>query len=170
MGTFNTKQILYGSTSLIPTIAERIKEEFQVEDYEVNMDQLSSGGYDISITKGGFFKAILGMKSALKVTIRPKDSNIIFEAGAGIWGQQILPTAISVLVYTPVFLTQIWGLIGQAKLDDKALAIANKVIAENAPLKPAVPAEPEPSDVFCTSCGTKNPASAKFCCGCGKQL
>ena len=68
MGTFSTKKILYGSTSLIPTIANRIQEEFQRDGYEVAMNDLSSGGYDISITKGGLFKAVLGMKTALKVT------------------------------------------------------------------------------------------------------
>lgn len=64
MGTFNTKKILYGSSSLIPTIAQRIQEEFLNDGYEVVADSLSSGGYDISITKGGIFKAVLGMKSA----------------------------------------------------------------------------------------------------------
>ena len=97
MATFNTKKILYGSTSLIPTIANRIQEEFQNDGYEVTMDTLSSGGYDISITKGGVFKAVLGMKTALKVTLLPQGSNIHFEAGVGIWGQQAIPTVISML-------------------------------------------------------------------------
>ena len=65
MATFSTKKTLYGSTSLIPTIGNRIQEEFQNDGYEVSMDALSSGGYDISITKGGVFKAVLGMKTAL---------------------------------------------------------------------------------------------------------
>ena len=62
MATFNTKKILYASPSLIPTIAERILEQFRAEGYEVNSDQLSNGGYDISLRKGGIFKSVLGMK------------------------------------------------------------------------------------------------------------
>ena len=89
MATFSTKKTLYGSTSLIPTIANRIQEEFQNDGYEVSMDALSSGGYDISITKGGVFKAVLGMKTALKVTLLPQDNNIHFEAGIGIWGSKL---------------------------------------------------------------------------------
>ena len=65
MGTFCTKKILYGSTALIPAIASSIREKFQNDGYEVAMDALSSGGYDISITKGNIFKAVLGMKTAL---------------------------------------------------------------------------------------------------------
>ena len=131
MGTFSTKKILYGSTTLIPTIANRIQEEFQNDGYEVAMDALSSGGYDISITKGGIFKAVLGMKTALKVTLLPQGSNIHFEAGVGIWGQQAIPTVISMLFFWPVLLTQIWGMVEQSKLDDKALEIAKDVIYMN---------------------------------------
>ena len=168
MGTFSTKKILYGSTSLIPTIANRIQEEFQRDGYEVAMDALSSGGYDISITKGGIFKAVLGMKTALKVTLLPQGSSIHFEAGVGIWGQQAIPTVISMLFFWPVLLTQIWGMVEQSKLDDKALDIARDVIYLNSN-NGATSAAPSGSK-FCTNCGTQNPASANFCSGCGRPL
>ena len=169
MGTFSTKKILYGSTSLIPTIANRIQEEFQNDDYEVAMDTLSSGGYDISITKGGVFKAVLGMKTALKVTLLPQGSNIHFEAGVGIWGQQAIPTVISMLFFWPVLITQIWGMVEQAKLDDKALEIAQDVIMMNNN-SGVLPTTSAAGNKFCTSCGTQNIESARFCCGCGKPL
>ena len=168
MGTFSTKKILYGSTSLIPTIANRIQEEFQRDGYEVAMDALSSGGYDISITKGGLFKAVLGMKTALKVTLLPQSSSIHFEAGVGIWGQQAIPTVISMLFFWPVLLTQIWGMVEQSKLDDKALEIAEGVVYMNSNTGAA--SASSAGSKFCTSCGTQNAESANFCCGCGKPL
>lgn len=209
MSTFNTKQVLYGSVSMIPTIADRIREEFQNEGYEVATDALSSGGYDISITKGGLFKAVLGMKTALKVTLIPQGGNINFEAGGGIWGQQAIPTIISMLFFWPVLLTQMWGLIEQSKLDDKALSIAQSVINEHSHGNPSANCgntgalnphgssngysgtdggnsgdtdaignhntstgycDSTSNSIFCTCCGTKNPATANFCCGCGKKL
>ncbi len=172
MGTFNTTSVLYGSPALIPTIAERIKEEFQTEGYEVASDALSSGGHDISITKGGLFKAVLGMKTALKVTLVPQNGAISFEAGVGIWGQQAIPTVISMFFFWPVLITQIWGMVNQAKLDDKALAIAQSVVSGSAGVTPDAPVAPVVSDVrkFCTACGTENVGSAKFCCGCGSKL
>lgn len=168
MATFSTKKVLYGSTSLIPTIANRIQEEFQNEGYDVVMDELSSGGYDISITKGGVFKAVLGMKTALKVTLLPQDSNIHFEAGVGIWGQQAIPTVISMFFFWPVLIPQIWGMVEQAKLDDKALDIAKEVVYMNGN-NGASPATSN-GGKFCTSCGTQNAESANFCCGCGRPL
>ncbi len=168
MATFNTKKTLYGSASLIPAIAGRIHEEFQNDSYEVATVALSSGGYDISITKGGVFKAVLGMKTALKVTLIPQGRNVDFEAGVGIWGQQAIPTVISMLFFWPVLITQIWGMIEQSKLDDKALEIAQDVINANA--NSSVAFGNAGGSIFCTSCGTKNVASANFCCGCGKKM
>ena len=169
MATFSTKKTLYGSTSLIPTIANRIQEEFQNEGYEVSMDALSSGGYDISITKGGVFKAVLGMKTALKVTLLPQDNNIHFEAGVGIWGQQAIPTVISMLFFWPVLITQIWGMVEQSKLDDKALEIAQDVICMNNHVGSSH-SDNNDGGKFCTNCGTKLDGSSKFCSNCGTRL
>ena len=72
MGTFNTQKMLYGASSLIPEIASRIQLDFQAEGYEVAVTSMSSGAYDISITKGGVFKAVIGMKTALKVNLQPR--------------------------------------------------------------------------------------------------
>ncbi|MCS2523166.1 hypothetical protein NXV02_03315 [Bacteroides ovatus] len=71
----------------------------QYEQFEVQIDNLLSGGVDISISKGGLFKAVLGLKSALKVSLIPKDNAIAFEAGIGIFGQQAIPTIISMLFF-----------------------------------------------------------------------
>lgn len=169
MATFKTKKVLYGSPSLIPVIANELQDKFQEDGYEVIMDALSSGGYDISITKGNIFKAILGMKTALKITLLPQGGNIHFEAGVGIFGKQVIPTLIMWYVAWPVLLTQIWGLVQQAKLDDEALAIAENVIANSNQTKIDSNA-PIGEYKFCTSCGAKNTASANFCCRCGKPL
>ena len=128
MGTFATKKILPGNPSLIPAIAEQIRTEFMAEQFEVQIDNLLSGGVDISISKGNLFKAVLGLKSALKVSLIPKDNAIAFEAGIGIFGQQAIPTIISMLFFWPVLITQIWGMVQQSKLDDKALEIAEVMI------------------------------------------
>ena len=161
MGTFATKKILQGNPSLIPVIAEQIKTEFAAEQFEVQIDNLLSGGVDISISKGGLFKAVLGLKSALKVSLIPKDNAIAFEAGIGIFGQQAIPTIISMLFFWPVLITQIWGIVQQSKLDDKALEIAEEVLTLNLDIN---------GMVFCTNCGYRNIKGAKFCSECGQAL
>lgn len=173
MGAFNTKTILNGNPALIPAIADRICQVFAADGYEINRDNLMSGGVDISVTKGGVFKAIVGMKTALKITLIPQNNCISFEAGVGIFGQQALPTVISMLFFWPVLLTQIWGLIQQSDLDDKALGAAQAVINENAGTTYAGGVTPSPvpgACKFCTNCGAKLSDNARFCSNCGSPL
>ena len=170
MGTFNTKAILYGSSNLIPTIATRIQDHFQMEGFQVTSVMLTSGGCDISVTKGGMFKAVLGMKSALKISLLPQGNTILFEAGVGIFGQQVIPTAITMFLFWPVLITQIWGMVEQSKLDDKALEIAQTVVRESSNTYQQTTHTNTGIKRFCTECGTQNVETAKYCCGCGKLL
>ena len=175
MSTFCTKTVIYGSPSLIPQIAEHIQKDFGKDGFEVSIDTLCSGGCDISISKGGLFKAVLGMKTALKVTLLPQGGNISFEAGVGIWGQQAIPTIISMLFFWPVLLTQLWGLVKQSQLDDRALAVANEVVnryyseaSKTAQNQSA--SYTESVYKFCTHCGARNPVNAKQCNSCGNAI
>lgn len=175
MGAFNTRTILNGNPSLIPTIADRICQIFSLDGYEINRENLMNGGVDISITKGGMFKAIIGMKTALKITLVPQNNSISFEAGVGIFGQQVIPTVISMLFFWPVLLTQIWGLVQQSNLDDKALDIAQTVINENrgntyANYSTQTPPPVQGTAKFCTNCGSKLPDDARFCSNCGSPV
>lgn len=166
MGAFNTKATLIGTPSLIPSIAESIEKHFIAEGYKTQVDCLVSGGSELFATKGGVFKEVLGMRTALKVTLIPGENTVEFEAGIGIFGQQFVPTIISWLFAWPVLITQIWGLVQQAKLDDQALDIAKQVIAEHSYSTPAL----DQSSKFCTNCGCKISISAKFCPNCGTKL
>lgn len=184
MGTFNTKTVLNGNPSLIPAIAERVCQEFAADGYEIKREDLISGGADISVAKGNMFKAALGMKTALKITLIPLNNGISFEAGVGIFGQQAIPTIITWFFAWPVLITQIWGLVQQSKLDDKALAAAQSVIRENGgspnygssygTVPPPVPGSSTFADAvtskFCTNCGTKAAGNARFCPNCGSPL
>ena len=128
MGAFTTKKTLYGNPSQIPAVAEQIRQAFVADGYEVRIDN-PANDQEIYITKGGFVKAALGLRSALKVTMKPtRDGNIDFEAGVSILKQQFVPTVITMCFFSPVVIAQIWGMIKQSKLDEKAVAIAEKTL------------------------------------------
>ena len=166
MATFNTRKTIIAPSSLIPEMGEKIAQGFMADGFEVNSTPLSNGGYDVSITKGGMFKAVLGMKTALKVSLIPQGDNVYFDASVGIFGQQAIPTVISMFFFWPVLITQIWGLVEQSNLDDKALSIAEEVA-----LNSSVGADRSSSSCrFCTNCGVQVPGSAKFCPECGTKL
>ena len=128
MGAFTTKKTLYGNASQIPIVAEQIRQAFAADGYEVRIDN-PANGQKIYITKGGFIKAALGLRSALKVTMKPsRNGNIDFEAGVSIFKQQFVPTVITMCFFSPVVIAQIWGMIKQSKLDEKAVAIAEQAL------------------------------------------
>ena len=130
MGAFTTKKALYGNPSQIPAVAEQISQTFAADGYEVRIDN-PANGQEIYITKGGFIKAVLGLRSALKITMKPtRNGNIDFEAGVSIFKQQFVPTVITMCFFSPVVIAQIWGMIKQSKLDEKAIAIAERALYE----------------------------------------
>lgn len=165
MGTYSKKKLLAAHSLQINAIAEAILDDFVHDGFEVNVDTLMSGGKDISITKGNLFKAVLGMRSALKVTLIPQTDGILFDANVGIYGQQAIPTVISMLFFWPVLITQIWGLVQQSSLDDRALALAEQAIAATPVATTLIG-----NHKFCTNCGAKVDANANFCMNCGMKI
>ena len=99
MPTFNKQKLLPATAAQIPAMAEAIRKEFAPEGFEILIDTLLSGGRDISLTKGNLFKAVLGMRSALKITLTPQMDGVFFDARVGIFGQQAIPTVISMFFF-----------------------------------------------------------------------
>lgn len=61
--------------------------------------------------------------------MRPShDGNIEFEAGVSVFRQQFIPTIITMCFFSPIVIAQIWGMIKQSKLDEKAVAIAEEAV------------------------------------------
>jgi hypothetical protein len=177
MGTFKTTKTLQAPATLVPGIANEIATVLSGEGYKVQSIAVTGGGYDISISKSNMFKAIAGMNSALKINLQPVMNGIYIEAGIGIFGQQAIPTVISMLFFWPIALTQIWGIVKQAKLDDRVVEIAEKYIAQNTGNAASpnafgiyMPPMGGGATKFCTACGKQLTADAAFCSGCGEKV
>lgn len=128
MGTFKTKKTIYGSSAKIPYVAEQICQAFISEGYDATVKDMAAGK-EVNITKGGLFKAAIGLRSALNIKIKPaKDGNIDFEAGVSVLKQQLIPTMLTLWLFSPVVIAQIWGMIKQSGLDEKALAVAEEAV------------------------------------------
>ena len=174
MSAFSQQKLLKATTAQIPEMAEAIRQEFLKDNFEVHIDPLTNGGCDISLSKGGNFKAVLGMRSALKVTLSPQLDGVCFDAHVGIFGQQFLPSVISMFFYWPVLITQIWGMVKQSKLDDRALAAAESVISPFHAMQltgGTTSAQlPSGETKYCTKCGTPAPLDSVFCSKCGNKF
>jgi hypothetical protein len=137
MGTFNSsKTVPYVVEDLAP-VAQEVMRYFEDQDYEVAETHIPTGGVQVSIRRGGTFKAIIGLKSALNIKIEPQANGIRIEAGVGIFGQQAVPTAITLLVFWPVIIAQVWNMAQEAKLDEEALGVAEESLKAHSSKAPS---------------------------------
>ena len=137
MGTFNSsKTFPYVVEDLAP-VAQEVMGHFESQDFEVTETNIPTGGVQVSIRKGGTFKAIIGMKSALNIRIEPVANGTRVEAGVGIFGQQAIPTAITLLVFWPVVIAQVWNMAQEAKLDEEALRVAEESLKAHSSTAPS---------------------------------
>jgi hypothetical protein len=126
MGTFNSsKTFPYVVEDLAP-VAQDVMDHFEQQDYEVIETNIPTGGVQVSIRRGGTFKAIIGMKTALNIKIESVANGTTVDAGVGIFGQQAIPTAITLLVFWPVVIAQVWNMAQEANLDEEALRVAEE--------------------------------------------
>lgn len=126
MGTFNSSKTFPYSVEDLAPVAQDVMRHFESQDYEVAQTDISTGGVQVSIRKGGTFKAIIGMKTALNIKIVPEANGTKVDAGVGIFEQQAIPTAITLLVFWPVIIAQVWNMAQEAKLDEEALGVAEE--------------------------------------------
>ena len=137
MGTFNSiKTVPYFVEDLAP-VAQEVMRHFESQDFEVTETNIPAGGVQVSIRRGGTFKAIIGLKTALNIKIEPVANGTTVEAGVGIFGQQAIPTAITLLVFWPVLVAQVWNMAQEAKLDEEALRVAEESLKAHSSQAPS---------------------------------
>ena len=118
-------------------VAQDVMRHFEQQDYEVTETPIPTGGVQVSIRRGGTFKAIIGMKSALNIKIEPVANGTTVDAGVGIFGQQAIPTAITLLVFWPVIIAQVWNMAQESKLDEEALDVAEESLKAHSSQAPS---------------------------------
>ena len=126
MGTFNSSHTVPYHVEDLAPVAQDVMRHFEQQDYEVTETPIPAGGVQVSIRRGGTFKAIIGLKTALNVRIEPVANGTKVEAGVGIFGQQAIPSAVTLLIFWPVIIAQVWNMAQEAKLDEEALGVAEE--------------------------------------------
>ncbi len=142
MGTFSSSRTVPYQVEDLSLVAQDVMRHFEQQGFEVSETHIPAGGMQVSIRKGGTFKAMIGLKSALNVKMEPVATGTKVEAGVGIFGQQAIPTAITLLVFWPVVVAQVWNMAQEAKLDEEALGVAEESLKAHSSRAPSeAPAE-----------------------------
>jgi len=139
MGTFNSSKTFPYFVEDVAPVAQDVMDHFEQQDYEVTETNIPTGGVQVSIRRGGTFKAIIGLKTALNIKIEPVANGTTVDAGVGIFGQQAIPTAITLLVFWPVLVAQVWNMAQEANLDDEALRVAEESLKAHSSKAPSEP-------------------------------
>lgn len=165
MSWFHSEHLLPVTVTDLAPVVQDIRDTFERDHYHVDSAPGIDGGFDISITHGGMFKAVLGMKTALRVHLETEAGGTRIRTGVGIFGQQAVPFAIAMLVFWPVLATEVWGLIQQSRLDTRVVQVAVESLTVHADgaTTPPVPR-------FCTACGHELGPNDAFCAACGTAL
>jgi hypothetical protein len=137
MGTFKSSHTVPHVVEDLTPVAQDVMRHFESQDYEVSETPIPTGGVQVSIRRGGTFKAIIGMKTALNIKIEPQANGTRVEAGVGIFGQQAIPTAITLLVFWPVIIAQVWNMAQEAKLDEEAMHVAEESLKAHSSKEPS---------------------------------
>src|SRR5918997_6871475 len=137
MGTFNSSHTVPYVVEDFAPVAQDVMRHFEQQDYEVTQTLIPTGGVQVSIRRGGTFKAIVGLKTALNIKIVPEANGTRVEAGVGIFGQQAIPTAITLLVFWPVIIAQVWNMAQEANLDEEALRVAEESLEAHSSKAPS---------------------------------
>jgi hypothetical protein len=139
MGTFNSSKTVPYFVEDVAPVAQDVMDHFEQQDYEVTETYIPTGGVQVSIRKGGTFKAIIGLKTALNIKIEPVANGTTVDAGVGIFGQQAIPTAITLLVFWPVIIAQVWNMAQESNLDNEALRVAEESLEAHSSKAPSEP-------------------------------
>lgn len=125
---FKSEKILLGDGKYIPSLAEAVCKKFAEEGFETISNAMESGVYELFLNQGGMAKAAVGLKKTVNVKIEPHDEGILIKVDVGSIAQQVIPTAITTLVWAPVLVPQAYGLVQQFQMDAKVFEIAEKTI------------------------------------------
>ncbi len=169
---FKTQKRFWTVVEDLSPVADAVQSHFSAKGFQVASVRTATGAWDIDVTKSGTFRTVSGLNTSLKIRIESLDDSVMARAGIGILGAQVLPTAIALLVFWPVVVTQVWGVVRAAKLDDEALMVIETALSTGS--SGAVPGAygtpAAPTATFCPSCGAARAGTAKFCVSCGGAM
>jgi hypothetical protein len=183
MGVFKSEQFIPIIVPQLGPVADHLVTHFRAQSFTV-VAANDAGVWDISITKGGMFKAVAGLKTALKIELKAFDNGTSVKAGIGVFGRRAAPALVVGLIYWPALIGQVWGLVRQAGLDNEAIGVVEAELrrltrlghateiegVEGPPPTADRPRDKKPSRKIAAAAAVAPAQTTGFCTGCGNRL
>ena len=167
MGLLDSKRVFRTNLTDLAGVLDDFKYHFEAKGYTVTAEKTYSGGF-ISMTQGGLFRTVSGLKTGLNITLSVMPGMIDVSMEVGIFGKQVIPTAITALVFWPMIIPQMIGIITQYQLDEEAYRVIGEAVRkyEDGSVRVDIPTD----GLYCPFCGKNLPPESQFCPGCGKAV
>jgi len=149
-------------------IARAVGGHFEKKGYQVKIEEHATESF-ISVTKGGMFQAIMGLRMAMNITVKPIEGGVHAKADIGVWGEKLTATILTGLIFWPLAVTQLWGLIKQIHLDDEALDAVKQAVASLEKEHPQSLLPLESVRLACPYCGKEIQSTYTYCPYCGRK-
>jgi hypothetical protein len=178
-------------------VARKVSSWLVLHDFEARIVDLPDGRITVQARQPKSWRYILGMSSALNITISTEGGKLVVETDAGQWAEKVAVGAVGVFILHPLLITMAYGTWKQMQLPEKVFEVVEQYIKERQGPAEAtrVPVQsssvpttakdiqemvstPTPEDVspttteetVCAKCGEAANMESKYCDQCGARL
>lgn len=109
-------------------VANVVSSWLVLHDFESRTIDLPGGGMAIQARQPKSWRYILGMSSALNITINKRGNEVVVETEAGSWAEKIAVGAVGAFILHPLLITAAYGAWKQSQLPDKIFGAVEEYI------------------------------------------
>lgn len=110
--------------------ARKISSWLKINDFEAQIVDLPDGRITVQARQPKSWRYILGMSSALNITLDTKGNNLVVETEAGSWAEKVAVGAVGVFILHPLLITMAYGVWKQSQLPEKVFEVIEQYIKE----------------------------------------
>ena len=123
-------------------LASSLDTWYQSLGFETQMLKTQFGGLIIQARKEGFLRTVVGMSSAITVSVNQQDAYLLVEVGGANWADKAGAAAIGYIVFWPTLISAGFGVYEQSKLIKQTWDVIHRYISTYT--SGGVPVDPYP--------------------------
>ena len=120
-------------------LAEALEEWYQSMGFETQILSTQYRGLIIQARKEGFLRTVVGMSSAITVTIDQKETYLLIEVGGANWADKAGAAAIGFVVFWPTLVSAGFGAYEQTKILKQSWDVIHRYIMSYGARTPGAP-------------------------------
>ncbi len=111
-------------------VARKVSSWLQLHDFAARIVDLPDGRITVQARQPKSWRYILGMSSALNITLGTEGGKLVVETDAGQWAEKVAVGAVGVFILHPLLITMAYGTWKQMQLPEKVFEVIEQQIKE----------------------------------------